>query len=113
MGEFNLATLITMNGSGFWEYESVEHFVEDNGKDKIKDILAYFPPYKNIDMKAQIDNVPHLICYISTSSENVCEHLIVKANDKFDLLTQYYNLIQSGQDENYINVYKLDDLEYI
>lgn len=108
--KFELMTFIDKNGYSFLEYEDLNDYMESSSDKDLKNLLGYFDKYTNLTIEECNVNSNYLICYISSENDH---HLIIRANNKFELITEYNKLIDRGQEEGYINIYNLDNLIYI
>jgi hypothetical protein len=108
--KFELITFITKSGEGFFEYESIEDYIDNSGDKKFSDVLGFFDKYKDLTIDECLDESSYLICYISSEDGS---HLIINANNKFELIAKYNRLLSNGQEIGYINIFNLNDLTYI
>ncbi len=114
MGKFELQTFIYKNGLTFSEFEDKNDLIDNFGENEFANILGYFDKCKNLRLDECLEDTGYLICYISSESgSHNGEHIIVKANNRFELVVEYNKLIDNEQDECYINIFKLDDLIYV
>ena len=106
---FDLGTFMLKDG-GFLEYEDIESYVNDNGDRELNDVIGYFKKHTNVTLEECKEDTNYLICYISSEDGS---HLTANAGSRYELITGYNKLITIGQDDRYINIYRLKDMTYI